>query len=213
MQVTVKGKQMDVGDALRTHITTSLTDAVNKYFARPLDATVVLSPDAHLVRVDITVHVARNLTVQAKASATDAHRAADEAIEHAEKRIRRYKRRLKEDHHRGVMPHDIESATSYVLAPEAEEETAPLSTQPMIVAELQVSIETLAVPDAVMRLDLGDLPVLMFRHVTHGGLNVIYRRADGHIGWIDPQGNSQTVNPSGIPVTRGEPKGVLSAAQ
>lgn len=101
MQVTVKGKQMDVGDALRTHITETLTNAVSKYFARPLDATLVLTPDAHLIRADVTVHVARNLTVQAKASATDPYRAADEAIEHAEKRIRRYKRRLKEDHHRG----------------------------------------------------------------------------------------------------------------
>ncbi len=203
MQVTVKGKQMDVGDALRTHITETLTNAVSKYFARPLDATLVLTPDAHLIRADVTVHVARNLTVQAKASATDPYRAADEAIEHAEKRIRRYKRRLKEDHHRGGPLPEAESVPAYVLAPE-QEEAAP-SAQPMVVAEMQVAIETLAVPDAVMRLDLGDLPVLMFRHATHGGLNVIYRRADGHIGWIDPQGNSQTV--------RSEPKGELSAAQ
>lgn len=190
MQVTVKGKQMDVGDALRSHVTAALTEAVSKYFARPLDATLVLTPEAHLIRADVTIHVARNLTVQAKARAVDPYRAVDEAIEHAEKRIRRYKRRLKEDHHRGNGFPVEESAPDYVLAQEPEEE--PSAVQPVIIAEMSVTIETLTVSDAVMRLDLGELPVLMFRHATHGGLNVIYRRADGHIGWIDPQGNRQT---------------------
>lgn len=188
MQVTVKGKQVDVGEALRTHVTENLTNAVSKYFGRPIEATLTLSRDAHLFRADIIVHVSKQLIVQSQASANDPYPACDAAIEHAAKRIRRYKRRIKDDHHRQEA--EFVTAPYTILAPieeQAEAETEPHGAA--VIAEMQTDISTLAVSDAVMRLDLGDLPVLMFRHATHGGLNVVYRRADGNIGWIDPHGN------------------------
>lgn len=186
MQVTVKGKQVDVGDALRTHVTDNLTNAVSKYFGRPIEATLTLSREAHLFRADIIVHVSRNLVVQAQANANDPYPACDAAIEHVAKRIRRYKRRIK-DHHREDLV--AVSAPYTILAPVDEPEEEVQQPGAAVVAEMQTEIPTLAVADAVMRLDLGDLPVLMFRHATHGGLNVVYRRADGNIGWIDPEGN------------------------
>ncbi len=193
MQITVKGKQIDVGDALRTHVQTQVETAVSKYFSRPIDATLTLSREAHLLRADIIAHISRHLTVQAHATATDPYAVCDQAIEHMAKRIRRYKRRIKDDHHPRT-PELVSEVPAYVLAPQ-EEDSGEDAPQPMVVAEMTTPIATLSVSDAVMRLDLGDLPVLMFRHATHGGLNVVYRRADGNIGWIDPQGNAATVAP------------------
>lgn len=189
MQITVKGKQIDVGDALRAHIDEKLDGAVSKYFANPLEAQVVLVKDAHLYKADISVHVSRNILVQGQGSATDPYAAADMAIEHVAKRVRRYKRRLK-DHHKNAG--ESQQAAAYVLAPEPEEEAENGAGQPVVIAEMTTEIATLAVSDAVMRMDLSDAPALLFRHAGHGGLNLVYRRQDGNIGWIDPQGNAPT---------------------
>lgn len=201
MLITVKGKQLDVGDALRGHIEQSLNQLVGKYFANPLEAQIVLSREAHLFRADVSVHVGRDILVQGHATGADAHLASDGAIEHVVKRVRRHKRRLR-DHHRdrevtdqlraGLM------AQAYVLAGPTDDPVEDNganngdgeAAQPMIIAEMTTEIASLSVSDAVMKLDLGDLPALLFRHASHGGLNLVYRRADGNIGWIDPQGNA-----------------------
>ena len=192
MLVTVKGKQVDVGDALRGHVEAELVNAVSKYFANPLESQVVLTREAHLFRADVTVHVGRGIIVQGQGQAQDAKLACDGAIERVAKRLRRYKRRLRDHHKTGA---EVQEAPAYVLAAasdEAEEAPEINGAAPAIIAELTAKIATLSVSDAVMRLDLMDEPALLFRHAGHGGLNLVYRRPDGNIGWVDPpaQGSS-----------------------
>jgi hypothetical protein len=134
--------------------------------------------------------------VQGQASAVDAYAAGDAAIEHVAKRLRRYKRRLR-DHHKERDKTEALTAQSYVLAPDADEaddDGMGTGDQPVVVAEMTTEILTLTVGEAVMRLDLGVQPALLFRHAGHGGLNLVYRRTDGHVGWIDPQGNSMVTD-------------------
>lgn len=183
MELSIKGKQIDVGDSLRQHVEAQLNEKVGKYFGSSLNAQVTFSREAHLFRSDITVHAGRGLVLQSNASADEPYPAFDQALERIAARLRRYKTKLKD--HRADATGDAILANSIVLhsGDQAEEEA---NDNPVIVAEMTTPIETLTVSEAVMRLDLGDLPALMFRSRSHGGLNMIYRRADGHIGWIDP---------------------------
>lgn len=199
MQITVTGKQLDVSDAFREHARIGLTAAAEKYFANAMEGTVVLGREGAAIRADMTVHVGRGIQVQGHASAADAHSAFDAALERVTKRLRRHKRRLR-DHHRGDVPdYETSPAQQYVIAdlPETGEDeddvtlpetAADASDHPLIIAEMATEVVSLTVSQAVMRLDIGDLPALLFRNRAHGGLNMIYRRADGNIGWVDPQG-------------------------
>jgi len=192
MQITVKGKQIEVGEALRGHMEDALTAAVSKYFSNPLESHIVFTREAHLFRADVSVHVGRSILVQGQALAADAYAAGDAAIAHVAKRLRRHKRRLR-DHHKERDKGETVTAQAYVLAPDADdvgEDDAGAGDQPVVIAEMTTEIQTLTVGEAVMRLDLGVQPALLFRHAGHGGLNLVYRRTDGNIGWIDPQGNS-----------------------
>jgi len=182
MDITVKGKQMDVGDALRTYVDENLATTVSKYFDRALDATVVFSREAHNFRADISVHAGRGVTMQGRADAADAHAAFDGALDRIAKQLRRYKRRL-QDHQK--QPHDEVMTAQYsiIRSEESEEEVADT---PTIIADMPHEIATLSVSEAVMRLDLADAPAMMFRNRANGGLNVVYRRQDGNVGWIDP---------------------------
>ena len=198
MHITVKGKQIEVGEALRGHMESALTAAVSKYFSNPLESQIVFTREAHLFRADVSVHVGRNILVQGQALAADAYAAGDTAIEHVAKRLRRHKRRLR-DHHkeRERDTAEVLTAQSYVLAAEPDDlddDGAGAGTQPAVVAEMTTEVLTLSVGEAVMRLDLGVQPALLFRHAGHGGLNLVYRRADGTIGWIDPQGNRAAID-------------------
>lgn len=198
MQVTVKGKQLDVGDALRTHVKDQLASMVGKYFGNPMEATVILSKDKHLYKADIQVHVGRGILLQSNAEATEPYPAFDEAADRVAKRLRRYKRRLKDHHERTTLNQlPVQPARKYILEaePDSDDDAADDISVPemnghhgMVVAEMETSIEMLTVSEAVMRLDLGELPALMFRNRAHGGLNMIYRRTDGNIGWVDPAG-------------------------
>ncbi|WP_114392435.1 ribosome hibernation-promoting factor, HPF/YfiA family [Oleisolibacter albus] len=204
MQVTVKGKQLDVGDALRTHVKDTLTSLVGKYFGNPIEATVILSKDAHLFKADIQVHVGRGILLQSNAEATEPYPAFDEAADRVAKRLRRYKRRLKDYQRSSVTELPVTPARKYIIEPvldeveEAEEVHAEAVNgadghQPVVVAEMETAIDTLTVSEAVMRMDLADLPALMFRNRAHGGFNMVYRRPDGHVGWVDPAGATGTV--------------------
>jgi ribosomal subunit interface protein len=188
MQTQVSGKQIDIGDALRGHVTDRLRGMVAKYFDRAIDSSVVFSREAHLFSADCSVHVGSGIFVQSHGRAAEIYACFDVALERIEKQLRRYKRRLR-NHHANQKDRTggIEQAQAYVLAaePEAHEEE-PAELKPVIVAETATEIAVLTVGEAVMRLDLADQPALMFRNRTHGGLNVIYRRPDGNIGWIDP---------------------------
>ena len=198
MQVMVTGKQLDVGDALRSHVETQLSDAVSKYFENAIEASVVFSPlgKGKMVRSDISVHVGRNIQMQGHAEAGEARAAFDGAMERIAKRLRRYKRRLR-DHRRTASEAAALEAQQYVLAAgnEDEEERITENGQPVVIAEMTTHIESLTVGDAVMRMDLANTEALVFQNEAHGGINVIYRRSDGNIGWIDPQGNAPPVSP------------------
>jgi ribosomal subunit interface protein len=188
MDVSINGKGLDVGDALRGHVANQLAGAVAKYFTKALDAGVTISREAHLFRADIAVHPMRGVLVKGHGLAEDAYGAFDGALERITKQLRRYKRRLKE-HHKGgraTEPMETTPAHQYILAAEVVEEELPADGQPAIIAELSTEIATLSVGEAVMRMDLADAPLLMFRNRANGAFNVVYRRPDGNIGWIDP---------------------------
>lgn len=190
MQLSVTGKQIDVGDALRGHIATSLDAAVSKYFDKAIEGSVVIARGARQVRADISVHVGRNIQLQGHAEAGDAYAAFDAACERIAKRLRRHKRRLR-DHRKsgGKVEPETMIVSQYILAGDDQGESAGDGDNPVVVAELETEIETLTVSEAVMRMDLAESPALMFRNRGHGGLNLVYRRGDGNIGWIDPQGS------------------------
>jgi ribosomal subunit interface protein len=193
MQITVKGKHVEVGEALRGHMESALTAAVSKYFSNPLESQIVFTREAHLFRADVSVHVGRSILVQGQASAADAYAAGDAAIEHVAKRLRRHKRRLRDHHKERDKVDETLTAQAYVLAPDSDDpgdDGVGPGDQPVVIAEMTTEIQSLTVGEAVMRLDLGVQPALLFRHAGHGGLNLVYRRTDGNIGWIDPQGNS-----------------------
>jgi ribosomal subunit interface protein len=187
MQLTVKGKQLDVGEALRGHVADSLASVFDKYFGSAIEATVILSREAHLYRVHISAHIGRNIHAESVAEADAPYPAFDAAADHLAKRLRRHKRWLR-DHHR--QPVETEPAQQYVLAaPEEEVVAGAPDGAPAVIAEMTAEVPTLSVSEAVLRLDLADSPALLFRNRAHGGLNMVYRRADGNVGWVDPRGN------------------------
>jgi ribosomal subunit interface protein len=190
MQLSVKGKQIDVGDALRQHVETNLKDITGKYFNGSLDAQVTFSREAHLFRADIAVHAGRGILLQANAAANEPYPAFDLAAERIARRLRRYKKKIVDLHHENHRKEEAVVASAFVLHGEEHDREEETHDNPVVVAEMTTPIELLTVSEAVMRLDLGDLPALMFRNRGHGGLNMIYRRPDGHIGWIDPAQNS-----------------------
>jgi ribosomal subunit interface protein len=189
MKLTVKGKQLDVGEALRSHTQTTLQDTVAKYFSTPLDAQVTFSRDAHLFHVEATVHAGRGIMVQSTGNATDPYVALDEVIGKLGKSLRRYKNKLKDHHKADVAAHAPQLAQYNVLHGHHAEGTEEAADNPVVVAEMTTPIDLLTVSEAVMRLDLGNLSALLFRNRAHGKINMIYRRADGHIGWVDPAHN------------------------
>ncbi|MBM3565141.1 MAG: ribosome-associated translation inhibitor RaiA [Alphaproteobacteria bacterium] len=185
MEILIHGKNMDVGDALRGHTESTLRNHVVKYFSRAIDAHATFSRAAHGFRSDISVHPRRGMLVQGSAEAGDAYAAFDNALNRIDKQLRRYKRRLN-DRHKGNDDEAVLRAQQYVLAPESEAELPDQPTPPVIVAEMPHDIATLSVSEAVMRMDLAHASVLMFRNKASGSFNVVYRRDDGNIGWIDP---------------------------
>ncbi len=186
MDISINGKGLDIGDALRGHVGEQLSAVVIKYFPKAHGAVVTISREAHLFRADVSVHPARGFLVQGRAAADDAYAAVDGALERIGKQLRRYKRRLS-DHHKRRPTEEATPAQQYIIAAEVDEGELPADGQPAIIAEIQTEIATLSVGEAVMRLDLADVPAMMFHNRSNGGLNVVFRRADGNIGWIDPE--------------------------
>jgi ribosomal subunit interface protein len=187
MQVIVTGKQIDMGDSLRGHVEATTAAIVERYFGKAIEAHVVFCRERHLISANVSVHAGRGLIVQCHGEASDPYVAFDSAAERLDKQLRRYKRRLR-NHHKSVKNDgDGQAATDYVLAAAGEEPAdAEPDGQPLIIAEMRTSIPELSVSEAVMRLDLAELPALLFRNSAHGNLNLVYRRRDGNFGWIDP---------------------------
>jgi len=196
MQLTVTGKQVDVGNALRRHVEAALDTLLAKYFGTAIEAHAVFAREAHLIHAEISLHIGRGIVVNSSAVASDHFPAFDAAAERLAKQLRRYKRRLRDYHGKARAPTEPgEMARSFVLAPVDEEaldeeavgrEAAADDASPVVIAEMSTELPRLTVGEAAMRLDLADLPVLLFRNRTHGELNLVYRRGDGNIGWIDP---------------------------
>ncbi len=190
MDISVKGKNLDVGEALRGHAEGHLNNTVGKYFGRAIDASVMFTRQGRQLRADISVHPGpRGMVMQGRSESDDPYAAFDGALERISKQLRRYKRRLT-NHHKGHGEEPL-PALQYVIRPDHEDEEVDVDAEPMIVAEMPDEIATLSVSEAVMRMDLADLPVIMFRDRASGRLNVVYHRADGNIGWIDPSGESK----------------------
>ncbi|OCX65402.1 ribosomal subunit interface protein [Thioclava sp. SK-1] len=190
MRYQISGKQLDVGEALQTHVKTELSSTVEKYMQRPTDATVVFSKSAHEYFCESTVHLSTGLTAAATGHATEIYAAFDACQEKMDKQLRRHKRRLK-DHHSGrsSTPIEFEAAGLYVLASEEEDEStgAEGGDAPAIVAEMETQVPTLSVGEAVMQMEISHKKLLVFRNEKHGGVNVVYHRDDGNVGWIDPR--------------------------
>jgi ribosomal subunit interface protein len=188
MRYQISGKQIDIGEALQTHVKDEMGIVMAKYSQRPTDATVVFSKSAHEFVCEATVHLSSGLTAAAKAHATEIYAAFDACNEKMDKQLRRYKRRLKDHHREWTEPVEIMEASSYILAAEGnDEDSEPATLQPMIIAEMETKIPSLSVGEAVMQMELAGAPVLVFRNEGKEGVNVVYRREDGNIGWIDPR--------------------------
>ncbi len=188
MHLQVTGKNIDVGDALRGHIEQRVEGDAAKYFSGTVDGHVTVMKESSEFRCECNLHLSSGLTLQTEGRADDAYGAFDKAAERLEKRLRRYKRRLKDHHARaGSRKAPVFDAPAYVIAQEASGSEEPEDLSPPIIAESMERIPDLSVGDAVMQLDISDAPIVVFRNAGHGGLNVVYRRNDGNIGWVDPQ--------------------------
>lgn len=188
MQYQITGKQIDIGEALQTHVRDNLDEVVGKYAGRPTDANIVFSKSGHEYVCEATVHLSTGLTAQAKGHEPEIYAAFDRCSEKLEKQLRRYKRRLKDHHRERAQPVELSAASSYILASsEDSDEAEPDTLQPMIIAEMETKIPSLTVGEAVMQMELAGAPVLVFRNEKqNAGVNIVYRRDDGNIGWIDP---------------------------
>jgi ribosomal subunit interface protein len=191
MRIIVTGRQLDVGASLKEHVESRLEGSVKKYFSHTIEGDVTLSKNAHLFRADCKIHIGHGIYLQSSAEETEIYSAFDTAADKLETRLRRYKRRIT-NHHKERSNGKNDLSTGYkaqynVFEAADENSVEEKEGLPVIVAEMDMDIPEVTVSDAVMRLDLGELQTLMFRNSGHGGINVVYRRPDGNIGWIDPK--------------------------
>ncbi|MEO1537527.1 MAG: ribosome-associated translation inhibitor RaiA [Pseudomonadota bacterium] len=187
MQYQITGKQIDIGEALQVHVKDGLDEMVGKYPGRPTDANVVFSKSGHEHVCEAVIHLSTGMTVQAKGADHEIYAAFEKCQDKMDKQLRRYKRRLK-DHHRDRPVELTEASYNILAASENQDEAEPDTLQPMIIAEMETKIPLLSVGEAVMQMELADSPVLVFRNEkSDQGLNIVYRRDDGNIGWIDPK--------------------------
>jgi ribosomal subunit interface protein len=189
MSFRVSGKNIDVGEALRSRINERIAEATAKYFDGGFSGHVTVGKEGFGFKTECVIHLDSGIMLEAEAMAADAYASADQVAERIEKRLRRYKRRLK--NHQAVGPDGFEAravaAPSYIIAtPEHRDEDDITEFNPVIIAESTTALKRLSVSEAVMELDLTGVAVVVFRHAGHGRVNLVYRRGDGHIGWIDP---------------------------
>jgi ribosomal subunit interface protein len=189
LNVRVTGRNIDVGEALRGKIQEELEAGIGRYITRDGEAVVTLDKQRHLYHVETIVHLDSGISLESNGEASEPHAAFATALEKIEKRVRRYKRRLKDHHGKSAAPLPREEVAYNVIehdADQAEESFDDSNAGPAVIAETKKSVKTMTVATAVMQLELGLSPVLMFRNPRSGELNVVYRRHDGNIGWIDP---------------------------
>jgi len=190
MQIQIVSKGIDVSSALRERISDRLDDMIDKYIHRDGEAQVSVSREGAGFRTVCAVHLPSGASLESKGEAQDAYGATDEALVHIEKRLRRYKRRLK-DHNaeskaQGFSMFILENPVANTASFDDEDEI-PVEAEPMVIAEKPGKIRTLTPSMAALELGLADNGVVIFNNAKHGGLNVVFKRSDGNIGWIDPQ--------------------------
>lgn len=187
MTLRISGKNVDVGDAMRVHVNDRIADALSKYFDGGFNGHVTLTREGAGFRTECSLHLDTGIVLQVSGEDHDPRASFDRAADRIEKRLRRYKRKLKAHHSvANGTPREFYEAASYVLALPEEEEEVPADFNPLVIAETSARIKTLTVGMAVMELDLSEAPVVVFKSAANGGVNVVYRRPDGNIGWIDP---------------------------
>jgi ribosomal subunit interface protein len=192
MTLRISGKSISVGEALRSRVSERTDEVLRKYFDGNYSGHITLSKDGFGFRTDCSLHLDSGITLEADSNATDAYASADQALVMIEKRLRRYKSRLKDRSARKTYAAnaalaDID-APSYVIESPTHDDEEVTEFNPVIIAESTTSLKQFSVSEAVMELDMTGAPVVVFRHASHGRINLVYRRPDGHVGWIDPPG-------------------------
>jgi ribosomal subunit interface protein len=186
MSLRITGKNMDIGTALRGHVEDKLSDAVAKYFSGGYSGHVTMEREGSGFRTDCSIHLDSGVIMQSTGLSSDAHQSADQASAKLEKRLRRYKRRLK-DHHLDKAERVALAQANYTTFASPDEDEEPAEDfAPTVVAENATHLKTLTVASAVLDLDFSGAPLVMFKNASSGQINVVYRRNDGNIGWIDP---------------------------
>lgn len=194
MTLRISGKSISVGEALRDRVSDRTDEVLRKYFDGNYSGHITLSKDGFGFRTDCALHLDSGVTLEAESNASDAYASADAALLMIEKRLRRYKSRLKDrsarkSHAAAAALADIGGALdapSYVIEAPAESDEEVTEYNPVIIAEATKSLKRLSVSEAVMELDLTGAACLVFQHGSSGRVNIIYRRSDGNIGWVDP---------------------------
>jgi ribosomal subunit interface protein len=192
MTLRISGKSISVGEALRGRVADRTDEVLRKYFDGNYSGHITLSKDGFGFRTDCALHLDSGITLEADSNAPDAYASADQALLMIEKRLRRYKSRLKDRSARKTHAASAAlaalDATAYVLEGPGEGDEEVTGYSPVIIAESTTSLKQLSVSEAVMELDLSGAPCLVFQHGSSGRVNIIYRRADGNVGWVDPPG-------------------------
>jgi ribosomal subunit interface protein len=187
MALRISGKNLDIGEALRERIAGRVGEAAGRYLDGRVTGHVTVEKEAHGFRSIAALHTPTGTTLQAEAFAADAYAACDLGVERIEKRLRRYARRLKDRAGGASQPIAIDMPSYVIEAPPEAADDAPEGPfEPVIIAEQTASLRRMTVADAVMELDVTGASALVFHHAVHGRVNVVYRRADGHVGWVDP---------------------------
>jgi ribosomal subunit interface protein len=204
MSFRVSGKNIDIGEALRSRINGRIAEATAKYFAGGFSGHVTVGKEGFGFRTECLIHLDSGIVLEADAMAADAYASADQVAERIEKRLRRYKRRLKNHQatgSNGASPEQrVIEAPSYIIAtPEHDGDDDATVFNPVIIAESTTALKRLSVSEAVVELDLTGVAVVVFRHAGHGRVNLVYRRGDGHIGWIDPPAIPPTMQVTDTP--------------
>ncbi len=188
MDIRVSGHQVETGEALQGHVETRLSGIASKYFSKALSAHGTFGRGPHeRFTSDIVMHVMQGLVLKGRGEAQTAHVAFDQAAERIEKQLRRYMRRLQDHHSQSAHALKAEEAAYTVFDSGDAEADAPLPDAPVIVAEMSVDIPESTVSDAVMLMDLRNTPALLFKNTGTGRHNMVYRREDGTIGWVEPK--------------------------
>lgn len=187
MTFRVSGRNIEIGEALRERVSSRIAQALAKYFDGGYSGHLTVGKEGFGFRTECVLHLDSGIVLHADGMAADAYSSADEAALRIEKRLRRYKGRLKDRHAARDVAAAIDAASYVIAAPEYDsDEPHDTSFSPVIIAESTTALKQLSVSDAVMELDMTGVPVVVFRHASHGRVNLVYRRHDGHIGWIDP---------------------------